>query len=174
MSRRMSPRRPAAEADAELNLIPILNLVLMLIPAILITAVFVQIAVINVAAPLLDGSIGQPSPAEPPSRQLRLTIALTDQGIHIAGSGGLLVGPTAASGARGPTIPRTASGEQDWAALQRTLIAIKDAFPEETRCIITAEPEIPYAQLVEAMDAARETADRRLLFPDVVLSPELG
>jgi hypothetical protein len=51
---------------------------------------------------------------------------------------------------------------------------IKEAFPEESRLIITAEPEIPYEYLIGVMDSARETKEHRELFPDVVLSAGIG
>lgn len=156
--------------DHNLNLIPIMNLVLMLIPAILITASFVEITVINVSAPQIGGGapVEQEKPEKPP---LNLTIVLTDQGFTIAGSGGVL-GQEAAdpNAAKGPTIPKTGDGKYDWESLTKKLVEIKDAFPEETKVIINAEPDIKYEFLVGTMDAARETKDRRELFPDVVLS----
>ena len=84
MARRTSARRQPGKVDGELNLIPIMNLVLMLIPAILITAAFVQITVIHASAPQLDGSANL---AEPPTveKQLRQKIARLSRPLEEAG-----------------------------------------------------------------------------------------
>lgn len=170
-ARKPSERRHSNEADTDLNLIPIMNLVLMLIPAILITAAFVTITVVNVSAPQIGGGAPPENPETPEKPPLNLTIVLTDQGFTIAGSGGVLGQEQADPDAqKGPTIPKTANGDYDWPALTKKLVEIKDAFPEETRVIINAEPDIVFESLVGTMDAARETTDHRLLFPDVVLS----
>lgn len=171
MARKPSERRHGEEADNELNLIPIMNLVLMLIPAILITAAFVEITVINVSAPQIGGGAPQEPQEKPDKPPLNLTIVLTDQGFTIAGSGGVLGQEQADPNAqKGPTIPKTGDGTYDWAGLTKKLVEIKDAFPEETKVIINAEPDIKYEFLVGTMDAARETLDHRELFPDVILS----
>ncbi|MFH1810735.1 MAG: biopolymer transporter ExbD [Pseudomonadota bacterium] len=169
MARPSQRRHRAAEPDSELNLIPIMNLVLMLIPAILITAAFVEITVINVSAPQL-GPDREARPAQPTPPELRLTVLISDGGFTLASSGATLGPEQGSPSPRQPTVPRTASGDYDWAALGQRLATIKDAFPEETRLIIAAEPDIPYEVVVATMDASRETRDHRELFPDVVLS----
>jgi len=170
MARKRKRKTKFDEGSHDLNLVPMMNLVLLLIPTILITASFVEITVINVAAPQIGG--GAPTEQEKPEKPpLNLTIVLTDQGFTIAGSGGVLGQAEAdPNAAKGPTIPKTGDGKYDWEGLTRKLVEIKDAFPEETKVIINAEPDIKYEFLVGTMDAARETKDRRELFPDVVLS----
>ena len=171
MARKPSDRRHGDEGDTDLNLIPIMNLVLMLIPAILITAAFVEITVINVSAPQIGGGAPQEPQEKPDKPPLNLTIVLTDQGFTIAGAGGVLGQEQEDPNAqKGPTIPMTSDGKYDWPALTKKLVEIKDAFPEETKVIINAEPDIKYEFLVGTMDASRETSDHRELFPDVVLS----
>lgn len=171
MARKPSERRHGEDGDTDLNLVPIMNLVLMLIPAILITAAFVEITVINVSAPQIGGGAPPEQLDKPEKPPLNLTIVLTDQGFTIAGSGGVLNSPDEDPDAqKGPTLPKNGKGEYDWESLTKKLVEIKDAFPEETRVIINAEPDIKYEFLIGTMDAARETADHRELFPDVVLS----
>jgi len=164
MAKRRRGARSATAAEHRLNLIPILNLVLMLIPAILITTAFVQMAAINVSAPQLPSTTAEPEP-QPPEERLRLTIVLTAQGVAVIGARAAGEGPA--------EIPRRPDGAYDWVRLTSQLEEVKDAHPEELRIFIRADPEIPYAHVVDAMDAARETADHRELFPDVVLSPGL-
>lgn len=166
-----SARHGGDDSVTELNLTPIMNLVLMLIPALLITAAFVEITVINVSAPQIGGGAPAEPQEKPDKPPLNLTIVLTDQGFTIAGSGGVLGQEQAdPNAAKGPTIPKVGAGDYDWASLTKKLVEIKDAFPEETKVIINAEPDIKFEFLVGTMDAARETSDHRELFPDVILS----
>ena len=109
MARKPSKRRHFSEPDQELNLIPMMNLISLLIPCLLISMVFIEIATINVAAP----AIGSDAAAEPPKDKpekppLNLTITVTDKGYTVAGSGGVLGGSDKAGAEAkggGPTIP---------------------------------------------------------------------
>ena len=53
MARKPSKRRHFSEPDQELNLIPMMNLISLLIPCLLISMVFIEIATINVAGGFL-------------------------------------------------------------------------------------------------------------------------
>ncbi len=52
------------------------------------------------------------------------------------------------------------------------MVKIKNAFPQETKIIIYAQPDVPYEVLIRVMDATRNDGDRALFF-DVILSPEI-
>jgi biopolymer transport protein ExbD len=209
--RKPSERRNFKEADMELNLTPMMNLIAILIPALLISVAFVEIAVINVAAPAIGPSTPQDQNNKDDKPPLNLTVTITDKGYTVAGSGGVLGGEADAAAASGPTIPviqRTidctkyigtvppprsknkGSGPckearetrtfwiYDTDALTDKLIEIKDAFPEERRIIVAAEPETDYESITDVMDASREAKDpggeMRTLFDEVVLSPGLS
>jgi len=45
---------------------------------------------------------------------------------------------------------------------------VKKQFEDETRVTLSADPEVPYEDLIGAMDAVR--GDDNELFPDVLLS----
>ena len=66
----------------------------------------------------------------------------------------------------------------DTAKLSTLLVGIKDAFPEEKKVIIAAEPDVEFESITDVMDVSRdikaEGEERRELFPEVVLSPGLG
>lgn len=63
----------------------------------------------------------------------------------------------------------------DTEALTAKIREIKDAFPEEHRIIIVAEPDIEYESVIDVMDATRDYKDSsgemRILFDEAVLSP---
>jgi biopolymer transport protein ExbD len=149
-----------------LNITPIMNLIIILIPALLLSAAFVQIAVINVSAPQIGSGVAEEKP-EDDVKKLNLTVAVTDKGFTVAGTGAVLGGEGAEEA--GPTIPKKADGEYDYEALANKLAEIKDAFPDETKMVLNAEPDIKYTIVIMTMDATREL-EGRMLFPDVVLS----
>ena len=65
----------------------------------------------------------------------------------------------------------------DTTQLARKVLEIKDAFPEERRIVIQAEPDVEYEAVIDVMDATRDVMDKggeiRTLFDEVVLSPGL-
>ena len=77
------------EEDQELNLAPIMNMVVILIPLLLLSAVFVEVSVINITAPKL--AVGAPSAEPPPDEKpLNLTVTVGAKGFYIAAEGGNL------------------------------------------------------------------------------------
>lgn len=153
-------------ADSSLNLAPILNLVMILIPLLLISIEFEQLGVINVAVPgFVDPT---PKPGEPP---LNLTVAITHTGFLI-GAQGQTLDPVAR---RDPAGPPAVPG-YDFAALYERMAAIKQAHPDTSNLSVSADPDIPYELVVETMDTVRYMRDgagkpgRQALFPDVTLA----
>jgi len=155
------------EKVGDLNLTPIMNLIIILIPALLISAAFVQIAVINVSAPQIGSGVAEEKP-DSEEKKLNLTVAVTDKGFTVAGTGAVLGGGEGAEEA-GPTVPIKGDGTYDYEALTAKLLEIKDAFPDEEKMVLNAEPDIKYTVVIGTMDASREK-DGKMLFPDVVLS----
>jgi biopolymer transport protein ExbD len=160
------------EDPDEINLIPIMNLVCLLIPFLLLTATFVQYAVINVNAPRFNQA-AQQSP--PPDRlPLNLTVLVTDQGFTITARGQNLgggAGAVDASANAGPTIPKKRMGGQmdyNYAELSKKVRDLKEENEDESQVNIGAERNIDYETIVRVMDATRED-DQGELFPNVVL-----
>lgn len=56
----------------------------------------------------------------------------------------------------------------DTKALNDKLAEVKAAFPDEDAIRVTAEPELPFAELVKALDAT-VTREGKLLFPNVIV-----
>ena len=116
------PRIPRVRAKTtDLNLTPIMNLIIILIPALLLSASFVQTAVINVPSPLIAPGIDDSPVAPPETRPLELSLAITGQGFQVAGKG------LAAHAGDGPTIPKTGVG-YDFPALTEHLGAFRQVF----------------------------------------------
>jgi biopolymer transport protein TolR len=171
----------------ELNLTPIMNLITILIPFLVMSAQFVQLAVIDSTLP----AIGPPQPTEeePDKPPLNLSLALTSAGITILGADAVLHpggAPVAEGEGRPPTIPCPGgrcerANEYGWAALTTELEKIKDEYPDEANVILVPDGNVEYEVLVRAMDASRDNryksqlakqkgGEARELFPYVVIA----
>ena len=160
---RRALRARAAETGAtgELNIVPFLDIVTNLMLFLLATSASV-LAVSEVRAEL--PAFGPRGPA----RGLDLSVTLTDRGAVMAGGGGRLGPDCRPSSSALPTAARTATGF-DFAALARCAREVHDTYPTETQVILSADPDISYADFIRAMDALRADGDA-LLFPDVRVS----
>ena len=101
---------------------------------------------------------------------LHLSIAITDNTVLVAGAGGVLApGCQGRAGALVPTITRDG---HEWEALTRCLARVHAAYPEEREVILSADAQVPYEDVIAAMDAARVDGASPL-FPEVRLSAGL-
>jgi biopolymer transport protein ExbD len=176
-------KREVSDEVPELNLAPIMNMVVILIPLLLLSVVFLQVGVINITAPKLSigPSTDQPPPEDEP---LNLTLTLEEKGFRIAAKAAVL--PQRPGCPPGPTIcledQKVKTGDKfksargkfekgdlqggekelkeamaayNWRELYNELVKIKKQYPDESVINITADPEMPYAMVVRAMDVAR-------------------
>ena len=171
----------------DLNLVPIMNLVTILIPFLIMAAQFVQLAVIDSTLP----AIGAPTPPDekPDKPPLSLSLAITDRGVTVMGADAVLFpegAPEVAEGEdRPPTIPCNSGGictsveDYDWVKLTAKLNLVKDEYPDEedANVILVPDNQINYEVIVQTMDASRNDPTKpggdgkaRLLFPNVVIA----
>lgn len=168
--------RPKEEEETgELNIVPYLDILMNLIIFMLMSITgLATFGILNVNSPSYGGpSAGMDS--ENPEKQLTLNVSIAKNGFYVAATGGVLPGQIEGAqppvpGQSPPTIPKNADGTYNFPALTAQMMEIKKAFPTETKVIMAADPQVEYEILVAAMDATRETTDRKLLFPDVTLS----
>jgi biopolymer transport protein ExbD len=174
MAYRPSKRRHLETESTELNLTPIMNLMVVMIPLLLSSTQFIKIGILELNLPPSVGSTA--GFAEKPKEMVRtldLTVSITDRGFYISSAlDGLKVGAE-----NGPTIPKQEDGSYDFEVLSQKLYEVKkqaqNAFPDTEAIVIQAERDIGYQILVSTMDAARSiSVDGRLitLFPAVSLS----
>ena len=106
MAKKPTQRRNFKEEPQDLNITPMMNLIALLIPTLLMSTAFVEIAVINVAAPAIGSAPESASqPDKPDKPPLNLTLTITDKGYTVAGSGGVMGADAGAPEQSGPTIP---------------------------------------------------------------------
>ena len=136
MSRRIHRRKHPA---AELNITAFMNLMVVLVPFLLMTAVFSHITILDLNLPP-PGAIDK-QPKKPPY-ELRVTIR-----------GNMLV----ISDNRLGLIKRIPSkgDEHDFARLKQTLKQVKARLPLHSNITILAEQKTSYNDLIRTMDNAR-------------------
>ncbi len=125
----------------ELFTSPVLNLFIILIPFLLITAVFVQTSVIDLSLPSGKNKTTSEEMKAPKEKLLILSIA--PQGFYLILGEKLL-----------KIIPK----EEDtfsFTKLGEILQKVKDEFPEQTSIIIEADDGIIYDHIIHAMDQCR-------------------
>ncbi|WP_426751363.1 ExbD/TolR family protein [Myxococcus sp. Y35] len=155
------------EESGELNIVPYLDILMNLIIFMLLSITgLATFGIINVNAPAYGGptaGMTQENPDDAP--KLTLSVLISKKG-HFVSSENAILGEAGA-----PTIPVKADGTHDFGALNAKMVEIKSAFPQETKVIVGADPDVPYETLTQTLDAIRETQgrERRLLFPDVTL-----
>jgi biopolymer transport protein ExbD len=145
-------KRPAA-----LEVTAFINLIVVLVPFLLSTAVFSRLAVLDLTLP------AQSSGVEKLKGDLQLEIVIRGDGLNVGDRiGGQIM-----------WIPNLESGV-DVRTLAQLMQELKSRFPDKTEASILAEPGTSYDVLVQVMDAVREghlaqgaTEVRAELFPDI-------
>jgi len=143
---------------AELNITAFMNLMVILVPFLLITAVFSRLAILELNLPASSSE-----PADPQELTFQLEVIIRENKIEVGDRN---------VGALG-IYPNTANG-YDYESLSKKLSEIKNSYPDKTDASILLESDIAYDTLVQVMDRVRvaevvETGGvvRKDLFPDI-------
>jgi biopolymer transport protein ExbD len=124
---------------AELNITAFMNLMVILVPFLLITAVFSQVAILELNLP---SSTDQLDTTEPENMQLEVIVR--EDRLEVGErNAGLLT-----------RIPLTEAG-YDYTALAEYLKQVKARFPEKIDASILLESDVSYDVLVQVMDVVR-------------------
>lgn len=186
----MSKKEQISDKIPELNLGPIMNMVVILIPLLLLSVVFAEVGVINITAPKMAMGPATDKPPDQQEEPLNLTLTIEERGFRIAAKSAVLPPADGCPSDEGaPTLclresngnamqslesavaklksksdeeKKAGSGDMmdavnqyDWKSLYNKLVEIKSKYPDETVINITAEPTMPYAIIVRAMDVSR-------------------
>lgn len=153
------PRRRLLKETVELNITAFLNLMVILVPFLLITAVFSRLTVLELNLPALDS---EAATDEQIDLQLQLVIREDSFEIQDANLGTIRA------------MPRAGAESTDWELFRDTLLQIKTRFPEEDSITLLLERGIPYKTLIDVMDRVRSadvvqvnTVETVQLFPNV-------
>lgn len=119
----------------ELNITAFLNLMVVLVPFLLITAVFSQITILQLNIPKA-GSANDSN-----KKDLQIEVVVRENSVEV-GDGRKII----------KRIKNNDKG-YDIRKLSKTLLAIKNNYPDKRNATILLEPEIEYGILVKMMDA---------------------
>jgi len=138
--------------DNDVNIIPVMNIFLLLIPFLLLTAAFVQLAVIEFSLPSLNK--GQSAIVRDPEKKLVLVIlAVKENGFQLKAQGFIF-----------PPLDKS-NNQYNYPVLVEQLKEIKQKHPYAEDIIISPESKVKYDIIIKVMDRCRETG-----FPNVSLS----
>jgi biopolymer transport protein ExbD len=143
---------------AQLEITAFLNLIVVLVPFLLSTAVFTRLSVIDLSLPAQSSGIEQLK-----TNNLQLEVVIRPDALEIGDRIGGLI----------ERVPNTATGP-DVHRLGDILREVKKQFPDKAEATVLAEPNTSYEMLIRVMDAMRSTHQvegarivRAELFPQI-------
>lgn len=128
-------RRPVAETD--LDVTTFMNLMVVLVPFLLITAVFSRITVVELTLPSAAGGAAAAKP------EFRLEVIVRESGLELTNGENVIA-----------ALPMV-DGAYDLATLGQMVMALKQDYPDSKDASVLLEPDIAYDHLIQVMDVVR-------------------
>ena len=156
----MAGRRRLKKGSEALEVSAFINLIVVLVPFLLSTAVFSRMAVVDLTLPAKSSSFDNLKPDD-----LKLEVVVRKDAIEVGDKiGGLFW-----------TIPNKPEGP-DLVALNADMFVVKNKFPTVTAASVLPEPNIPYDTVIHVMDAMRtgKSANGGTEVVDVDLFPAIS
>ena len=123
--------------DYEIDVTTFLNLMVVLIPFLLITAVFSQTTIVELNLP------SNASGAAPQTESFRVEVIVREPGIEISNGKSIIA-----------TVPKK-DDEYDLDELSQMMVALKQEHPNIDTASVLLEPLVPYDYLIQVMDVVR-------------------
>ena len=163
MARRHHYKRRTKLDAHELDVTTFLNLMVVLVPFLLITAVFSRLTIIELNLP---STASAPTPAE---EAFRIEVIVRQENIEITNGRNIIA-----------SIPNV-EGEYDLETLSDFMVELKNEYPAQESASVLMEAMIPYNYLIQVMDIVRavqipieEAADDEPQFELVALFSEIS
>ena len=131
--------RRLRKTPAHLEITAFINLIVVLVPFLLSTAVFTRLAVMDLTLPGPGAALEQLK-----AENLLLEVVIRKDAVEVGDRIGGLI----------QRIPRAAQGH-DVKKLSALLVQVKAKFPQQQDASVLAEPDTPYDEIVQVMDAVR-------------------
>jgi len=157
MRRRHHYRRRTKEAP-NLDITTFMNLMVVLVPFLLISAVFSRVTILELSVPTAAGGAQRTQP------NFAIEVIVRQAGLELANGNSTVA-----------AMPKK-DEEYDLEQLSEMLQRLKASYPEKTDATVLMEPDIEYDYLIRVMDTLREAeiADedtgeigKVILFPDI-------
>ncbi|MFQ5603223.1 MAG: ExbD/TolR family protein [bacterium] len=137
--------------EQDLNITPVMNIFLILIPFLLLTAVFVKIAVLEFSLPSIESQTGEPVNQE--QKAVVTILAIKEQGFELKSQGVKF------------SFINKKEQKFDFQTLVEKLRAVKKRHKETEDIIIAPQEAIKYDTIIKVMDRCRENG-----FPNISIS----
>ena len=157
MARRHHYRRRTKETS-DLDITTFMNLMVVLVPFLLLSAVFSRVTVMELSVPTASGgsAVSQPN--------FNIEVIVRQSGLELANGRAVEV-----------AIPKK-DGQYDLKKLTEVLLRLKADYPEKDDATVLMEPDIQYDNLIHVMDTLRaaeiqdkdsDQTTRMVLFPNI-------
>jgi len=137
MARRHHYKRRTKENAYEIDVTTFLNLMVVLVPFLLITAVFSRLTIVELNLP---SSAGGPSSNQD---SFRVEVVVREAGIEISNGSATIA-----------SIPKK-EDEYDFETLSDFMVELKLEYPKHDAASVLMETQIPYDYLIQVMDIVR-------------------
>jgi len=137
MARRHHYKRRSKGPAHEIDVTTFLNLMVVLVPFLLITAVFSRLTIVELNLPSAAGG------ASSSEESFRVEVVVRENGIEITNGSATIA-----------SIPKK-DDEFDFQTLSDFMIALKQEYPEHDAASVLMEAQIPYDYLIQTMDVVR-------------------
>ena len=139
MARKRHHYRRRTTNTYEIDVTTFLNLMVVLVPFLLITAVFSRITILELSVPTTSGG------SQAVKQNFAIEVIVRKAGLELANGSSVVA-----------AIPNQ-MGEYDLEKLTRILLRLKNDYPEKNDATVLMEPDIQYDHLIRVMDTLRET-----------------
>jgi len=158
---RLATRRRRPIADEAIHIVALWNLMIILIPFLLLSAVFSQTSILNLYLPPPATAPGESAENNIP----KPVVSILQDGYVLSD------GPQVIA-----AIPLKEGGGHNTRKLTELLVTVKQSIPTQQDIVILSEAETSYETIVQTMDAAREWVapegnhtTAQPLFPNIAL-----
>ena len=167
---KLDRNRKRGNENTELDMVPLMNMFLVLIPLLLLSASFFHLRAINTSVPVLSETEDDVSKKEAEIR-LAVIVEIKAKGIHVSA-----ISDTAEDEVLKGLDRAIEKAEGDEYPLDQLAVClgdIKKRYPASDTIIIIPDERVIYDTIVQTMDVARYSSESPL-FPKVVLSGKVG
>jgi biopolymer transport protein ExbD len=139
MTRRLHSRRHRGNKDAPgLEITTFMNLMVVLVPFLLISAVFSRVTILELSVPTAAGGSAIVKP------NFTIEVVVRKAGLELANGAQVVA-----------ALPKK-NDDYDLEKLSKMLVRLKKDYPQKEDATVLMEPDIEYNELIRVMDTVRE------------------
>lgn len=155
MGRRFKPNINR-KSEFDLDLAPLLAVMVKLVPVLLISSAFVQMMIIETELPQVVQQAIEKQNDDPKAPQVAVEVS-KKQGVKII--------ITDNGHEKVEVIGVNSNNEVDYPALHAKFLEVKKAYPAIFKIELSPDSDVPYKEIVRVMDEARKARQNNVVFP---------